>query len=84
MSLQTLKPTILMLRRSHTTTETAATIEQIAEAQGIALDAKWSAAEVLELIEGLSWCPYITRFYRDGERRYFASERQGAAARSRP
>lgn len=70
-----LLPVITFLRRHHTTAANPATIEEVAVAHGIDLDAPFSYREVAELSAALATCPYVSRTRPDGERwaKYHAS-----------
>lgn len=72
-------PAIQILRVKHPTADTAATIEEMAEACHIDVNAPHSYREVLELAESLVVSPYVVRFFVNGERRYFASSYRAEA-----
>ena len=77
-----IQPAIDLLKEHHRGSDNPATIEQMAEACGIALDAPCSYREVVEMAEALALSPYVTRVWVNGERVYYASHYVPYEARS--
>lgn len=67
-----IQPVIDMLRVRHTI-DNPATIEDMAAACGIDVNAAFSYREIIDMLEAVAKSPYVTRFWVGGERRYFAS-----------
>lgn len=63
-----LLPVVAFLRKHHASWDNPATIEQVAIAGGIDLDAPYSYREIAELAARLALCPYVSRITADGER----------------
>lgn len=73
-----IQPAIDMLRAKHTV-DTPATIEDMATACGIDVNAPFSYREVLDLSEAIAMSPHVIRFWVGGERRYFATPEPGTS-----
>jgi hypothetical protein len=67
-----IQPAIDMLRAKHTI-DNPATIEDMAAACGIDVNAPFSYRDVLDLSEAIAMSPHVIRFWVGGERRYFAT-----------
>lgn len=70
-----IQPAIDLLKAHHATYATRTTIETLAAAVGIDIEAMHSYREVAELVEVLALSPYVSRTWSDEDRnrRYHAS-----------
>lgn len=67
-----IQPAVKKLIADHSA-DKPATIEEMAAAVGIDINAPGSWREVLDLADALALSPYVVKFYKNGERAYFPS-----------